>query len=78
VAYLDPERLADQVAGPLVPAVLWLEAMVPAAPAAWPLPPEPPRAAAAPHLGYAVQWFSFALVTLIGYTALLRRVARGG
>jgi len=108
VAYLDPDRLAGQVAGPLVPAVLRLEAIRPAAAAAsaavpaasaavpaasaavpaasaavpaaapWPLPPEPPRVSAGPHLGYAVQWFAFALVTLVGYAALLRRVARGG
>ena len=78
VAYLDPVRLAEQVAGPLLPAALWLESMDPPAPAAWPLPPEPPQATAGSHLGYTVQWFAFALVTLIGYTALLRRVGRGG
>jgi surfeit locus 1 family protein len=78
VAYLDPERLGGQVAGPLVPAALSLEAMSPPAPGEWPLPPERPQATAGPHLGYAVQWFSFALVTLIGYVALVRRVARDG
>jgi surfeit locus 1 family protein len=74
VAYLDPARLADQVAGPLVPAVLWLETTSPASAAAWPLAPVPPAAGSGPHLGYAIQWFAFTLITLIGYTALLRRV----
>jgi surfeit locus 1 family protein len=78
VAYLDPVRLADQVAGPLVPAVLLLESVVPPAPAPWPRPPEPPVASSGPHLGYAIQWFSFTLVTLIGYVALLRRTSREG
>jgi len=78
VAYLDPARLADQVAGPLVPAVLWLEALEPAPASAWPLLPEPPVAHAGAHLGYAIQWFAFMLVTLIGYVALLRRVVREG
>ncbi len=78
VAYLDPARLADQVAGPLVPAVLWLEAHDPPSSAAWPLAPERPVASAGPHLGYAIQWFAFALITLIGYSSLLRRVAREG
>lgn len=82
VAYLDPERLGDQVAGPLVPAVLWLEAIegsaAPIAADAWPLPPEPHEVTAGPHLGYAIQWFSFVLVTIVGYAALLRRVAREG
>jgi surfeit locus 1 family protein len=57
---------------------LWLERVVPPAPAAWPLPPEPPVASSGPHLGYAIQWFSFTLVTLIGYVALLRRASREG
>ena len=30
------------------------------------------------HLGYAIQWFSFALVGAIGYVFLLRRGARRG
>lgn len=30
-----------------------------------------------PHLAYAVQWFAFALIVLIGYGFLLRRVLRG-
>jgi len=76
VAYLDPERLADQVAGPLVPAVLWLESLVPDPGAPWPRPPETPAVDPGPHLGYAIQWFAFALVTLIGYAALLRRALR--
>jgi surfeit locus 1 family protein len=29
-----------------------------------------------PHLGYAIQWFSFALIGVVGYFFLLRRAAR--
>lgn len=91
VAYLDPERLAGQVGGPLVDAVLWLEGWTPAddgadgtasaggpiAPAAGGLLPiEAPALDAGPHLGYALQWFSFAAIALTGYLALLRRVVR--
>lgn len=97
VAYVDPERLQGQVAGPLVQAVLMLEETqvledsVAAQPPAlgvqgaaaqtpdaivWPLAPEPPRLGQGSHLGYALQWFAFTLVTLIGYPALLRRVLR--
>ncbi|MFU8888644.1 MAG: SURF1 family protein [Trueperaceae bacterium] len=82
VAYLDPERLGDQVGGPLVPAVLWLESDVGSAPAVaaqtLPLPPEPSGVTSGPHLGYAIQWFAFVLVTVVGYAALLRRVTREG
>jgi surfeit locus 1 family protein len=79
VAYLDPERLGDQVGGPLVPAVLWLESVEGStAPvtADWPAPPEPHEVTLGPHLGYAIQWFAFVLITVIGYAALLRRVTR--
>lgn len=36
-----------------------------------PLESDPP-----PHLGYAVQWFIFTTIALIGYPMILRRVAR--
>ncbi len=29
-----------------------------------------------PHLGYAIQWFSFALIGVVGYFFLIRRAAR--
>jgi cytochrome oxidase assembly protein ShyY1 len=41
-----------------------------------PVLPEPPQVSLGPHLGYAAQWFLFALVVLLGYPALLRRNLR--
>ena len=41
-----------------------------------PLPP--PELNAGPHLGYTVQWFSFAAVAIVGYTLVLRHQARRG
>ena len=41
-----------------------------------PLPP--PSLDAGPHLGYALQWFSFAVVAIVGYTLVLRHHARKG
>lgn len=38
---------------------------------------EPPDLGEGPHLGYAVQWFIFATITVVGYPIVLRRVARG-
>lgn len=76
VAYVDLARLAPQMAGSLVPAVLLLEASEPASPATLPLAPKPPEVGAGPHFGYALQWFAFTLVTLVGYPSLLRRVVR--
>ena len=40
-----------------------------------PIAEEPPPLSEGPHLGYAVQWFLFAGVVLIGYPILLRRRA---
>lgn len=74
VAYVDPERIGQQVPYPLVPlrVVLDAEARSPGDDTL-PLPPPPPELTIGSHLGYAVQWFSFVLVTLVGYAALLRR-----
>ena len=74
VAYVDVERLAGQVDGPTVPAVLLLETVAPPSPATLPLAPEPPVLGLGSHLGYAIQWFAFTAITLVGYPALLRRV----
>ena len=43
-----------------------------------PLPLPPPALDAGPHLGYALQWFSFAAVAIVGYTLVLRHQARRG
>ncbi|TVR95605.1 MAG: SURF1 family protein [Trueperaceae bacterium] len=74
VAYVDLERLSAQLPYPLQPLRILQDAGPrPPGDATLPLPPRPPEVALGPHLGYAVQWFGFVLVTLIGYTALLRR-----
>ena len=38
--------------------------------------PSPSFADEGPHLAYAIQWFSFALIGLVGYFFLIRRAAR--
>jgi len=74
VAYVDLERLAAQIPYPLRPLRILQDAGPrPPGDDTLPLPPPPPAVEVGPHLGYAVQWFGFVLVTLIGYTALLRR-----
>jgi surfeit locus 1 family protein len=39
----------------------------------FPIPADPPDPGEGPHLGYAVQWFSFAAIGLIGWLVLQRR-----
>jgi surfeit locus 1 family protein len=42
-----------------------------------PIPPSPPDFSdEGPHLAYAVQWFSFAVIGLVGYVLLLGRARR--
>ena len=43
-----------------------------------PIAAPPPALPEGPHLGYAVQWFLFAGVVVVGYPLLLRRVTRRG
>lgn len=43
-----------------------------------PIPAERPDSdSGSPHLSYAVQWLSLAVVSVIGYTALIRKEVRG-
>ena len=42
----------------------------------WPLPLPTPDLGEGPHLSYAVQWFIFTLIGLVGYPLVLARVAR--
>jgi cytochrome oxidase assembly protein ShyY1 len=39
------------------------------------VPVPPPELSEGPHLGYAVQWFIFSAIAVIGYPLVLRRVA---
>jgi surfeit locus 1 family protein len=42
----------------------------------YPIRIQPPAIEEGPHLGYAIQWFSFAVIALIGWTVLMLRTRR--
>lgn len=75
---VDIERIQDQVAAPLLP--IFIEQSL----AADPTPEEPPLGAEAinltegSHLGYAIQWFSFALILAVTYAFFIRQELREG
>lgn len=78
---VDPARLRDSVSYPLLPYVVQVTAPGPAAervagrpPYRWPVTPLDDG----PHLSYAIQWFSFAVITLVGTAVLLRKTAAEG
>ena len=75
---LDPGRLRDSLPYPLLPFVLQqLPSDGPAVPGSaallirWPIP----ALSDGPHLSYAIQWFSFAVIILVGSLALARKRA---
>ena len=80
LARVDLARVAEQVDYDVLPAYLQRVSSDPdevtedGAPELVPLGlPEPSEG---PHLAYAVQWFIFTTIAVVGYALLLRRVAR--
>jgi surfeit locus 1 family protein len=67
---VDPARLADSLPYPLLPfGMQALPSEDPTMLQRWP----PPVLDDGPHLSYAVQWFSFGMIAVIGTAVLLRR-----
>jgi surfeit locus 1 family protein len=75
VARVDVERLADQIDGSTYPAWIQVRQERPDV-ADLPVPVEPPDLSEGSHFSYAMQWFTFATIALLGYPLVLRRVAR--
>lgn len=69
---VDVERLAEELPYDLVPAYVRIEAEVPERQGV-PIPLQPVDPGEGPHLSYAVQWFSFATVFLVGWPVLVYR-----
>ena len=86
--YVDLERLAPQYPFEVVPVYLQLTGLEPlaggsrpsrqggVAAAQLPLPPQVVEFSRGPHLSYALQWFSFALIGVVGYAILLWRTLK--
>jgi surfeit locus 1 family protein len=71
---LDGEGLRHRSPYPVAP--LYLQLLPDETDAGYPLPLPPPDLDNGPHLGYALQWFSFAAIAMIGWLTLIIR--RGG
>ena len=90
--YVDLERLAPQYPFEVVPVYLQLTGVEPLGSqqaragdgssagraAGLPLPPQIAEFSRGPHLSYALQWFSFALIGVVGYSILLWRTLKEG
>lgn len=68
----DVERIGSQIPYPLLP--FYVEQISPRVNDSVPVPhPDLNTQDQGPHLGYAIQWFSFAIIGLGGYAALVLR-----
>lgn len=79
VFHADLDRIGQQVTPELLPMVLHLEAQSPPQSGELPIAADRPERDEGRHLSYAIQWFSFAAIAVVGYTAYLRsRLRRPG
>ncbi len=71
IALIPPRGRGDVDVAGFLPFVIQLEGRDPPSglPRRWP----PPVFDNGPHLSYAIQWFSFALIALVGTAALIRK-----
>ena len=74
VFFVNTERLEQELPYVLEPIYLELNQQVPPQSSQLPVPPTPPQLTEGSHLGYALQWFSFAAIGIIGYAFLMRSV----
>ena len=73
----DLARLEKQLDADLLPAYMQLQAQTPPA-GELPIAVPAPEQREGSHLAYAVQWFIFAAIALVGYPLILRRLGRPG
>lgn len=76
LARADIDRIQQQVELDLYPAYVTLVSQVPAQAGDLPRPLPSPVLDDGPHLSYAVQWFTFSTIAVVGYPIILRRAAR--
>ena len=76
VARIVPAQIAERLGQPLLGLYVQLQTQQPPAEDAAPLPAVAPQLTEGNHQSYALQWFSFALIALIGYPVLAWRTAR--
>ncbi|MDW8231353.1 MAG: SURF1 family protein [Roseiflexaceae bacterium] len=70
---VDVARIQEQTPYPLLPIFIEMQP-VPDAPPTLPQPVPPPEPDQGPHLGYAIQWFGFAVILVVGYVAFQRKM----
>lgn len=72
ISRIDTELLSDEWGIPLLPIYLQQDQQTSNT---WPVQMELPELTEGSHFSYAVQWFIFTLIGLVGYPLVLRRIA---
>jgi surfeit locus 1 family protein len=72
-AHVDLQRIGALLPYPVLPYYLQLQRQTPAQTGTLPVPPPAPELDDGPHLGYALQWFSFATIAALGFLLLVVR-----
>jgi surfeit locus 1 family protein len=75
---VDIGRIRAQLPYPVAPVYLRLQSQRPTQPRSLPERVPLPRLDEGPHLSYALQWFTFGAIAVIGYVVLARREIREG
>jgi len=73
---LDLETIQAQLPYPIAPSYLLLQRQTPAQPGGLPEPSPLPEPSDGPHLSYAIQWFTFAVIAAGGFVVLALRESR--
>lgn len=76
VAQIVPAQIAQRLGRSLAPFYVQLQGRQPPDATGAPRPTPLPEVTEGSHRSYAVQWFSFALIALVGYPILLWRTAK--
>ena len=75
-ARVDLAKIQSQLPYRIAPDYLLLQQQSPAQPDGSPVPAPLPRLTEGPHLGYAIQWFTFAIIAVVGFVILALRENR--
>ncbi len=70
---VDVARIQEQTPYPLLPVFIEVQPF-PDAPFTLPQPVPPPEPEQGPHLGYAIQWFAFAIILVVGYLVFQQKM----
>jgi surfeit locus 1 family protein len=76
ITTVDLGRIGAGLPYPILPVYLLLQRQEPPQPGSLPEPPPLPPLTNGPHLSYAVQWYAFAAIAVIGFVVLVRRDRR--